>query len=327
MFSRVLNREYNIIDLVKVCMATIVVAIHTHPENSCFVPWIRDLLTSVYGLAVPFFFVASGFLVWNKINDVPKENKLFGLKNWIKKTARLYVLWTLVYLPFTIYGFYTDGLGLAKSLIVFARNFLLVGENYMSWPLWYLLGMLVAACLVYIMVKCNFKGHAMCLIGVLFVFFGYCLDKDIIPFDIYTSLFKTTRNGFFVGLPYILIGMLIASKGVLKSKGVLSAILVMSFLLHVLGCKLAMFVVIYSFFSLMLQINLKKMHNDLYRNLRLASTVVYFVHMLLVGAITILYPNVLSPIVLFLVVAFFSFVTAVIVMKNQDINVVKLLFK
>ena len=324
------NSEYNIIDLVKVCMAFIVVAIHTHPQNSCTVYWIRELLTNVYDLAVPFFFVASGFLLGIKICDAPNDEKLFKLKGYIWKTARLYVLWTFVYLPFTIYGCYIDGLGYIKSVAVFARNFLLVGENYMSWPLWYLLAVLVAVSLIYLMVKCNFNVRTMCLVGIFLVFLGYCLDKNIIPSSIYTSLFKTTRNGFFVGLPYILIGMLIASKKSVSSvpKGALLSMLFVSFLFYVLGYKLAMFVVVYSFFSLILQIDLEKAGKDLYRNLRLTSTVIYFVHMLWVGIIIALPPlYTLSPILSFFVVAIMSLATAVIVVKKQDVKVVKLLFR
>ena len=326
MISKIANKEYNNIDFVKVCMAFVVVAIHTHPQNSCSIVWIRELLTNIFDIAVPFFFVTSGFFIWNKICDASKEEKILRLKGWIKKTIRLYLLWTLIYIPFTIYGFYTDKLSLAKSLIVFFRNFLLVGENYLSWPLWYLLAMLVAACIIYIMVKCNFKGRTMCFVGIIFALIGYCLDKGIIPSDVYFSLFKTTRNGFFVGIQYILIGMLIASKGIIKSPKILFAILVVSFLFHAFGYKLAKFALIYSFFSLVLQINLKR-NNNLYRNLRLTSTIVYFVHMLWMGLITILFPNTLSPILSFSIVAILSMATAVFVIKRQDIYVVKLLFK
>lgn len=334
MISRTTDIEYRSIDVVKVCMAFVVVAIHTHPQDSCPILFLKEMFTNLYGLAVPFFFVASGFLIWNKIWSSSKEEKLNRLKGWIKKTARLYMWWTLIYLPFTIYGFYKDeNLSALKSIAIFFRNFLLIGENYLSWPLWYLLGMLVAGCIIYLMVKWDWKDKTMFLVGLLFAIMGaginFCISNGILePITaIYVKLFNSTRNGFFEGLPYILIGVLIASKGVIKSKKILWVIFVVSFLLHMFGYSLADFVVVYSLFSLVIQFDLKRRTDSLYQNFRLTSTVVYFVHMIWVGLITIFIPNTIPPIFLFLIVVILSFVTATIVIKNKESQIVKFLFR
>ena len=320
-------KEYNSVDLVKVCMAFVVVAIHTHPQDACSIIWVKELLTSIYNLAVPFFFVASGFLVWKSISDASKEKRLLRLKRWINKTARLYVLWTLIYIPFTIYGFYKDDVELPKSLIVFIRNFLFVGENYLSYPLWYLLGALVAGSVIYLMVKWNFKVWQMYIVGIFLALVGFCLDEGIIFSGIYEYLFKTTRNGLFQGLPYILIGVLIAYEGGITSKKILCALLVVGFSLCLLGVELFKFLVIYSFFSLVIQTDMKGNNDSFFENLRLISTVVYFVHMIWVGFIVIFFPNIFSSISLFVVVAVLSLATALVVIKNQSVNAIKLLFK
>ncbi len=334
MISRVERTEYNNIDFIKVCMAVLVVATHTSLFSIIDDVNARDFLMTALAIKVPFFFVASGFLIWNKIWSSSKEEKLSRLKGWIKKTARLYLVWTLIYLPFTIYGFYKDeNLSVLKSVALFFRNFLFVGENYLSWPLWYLLGMLVAGCIIYLMVKWDWKDKIMFIIGLLFALIGaninFCISNGILESitAIYVKLFNSTRNGFFEGLPYILIGVLIASRGVIKSKKILWAIFVVSFLLHMFGYALADFVVVYSLFSLVIQFDLKRRTDNLYKNFRLTSTVVYFVHMIWVGLITIFIPNTMPPIFLFLLVVILSFATATIVIKNKESQIVKLLFR
>lgn len=333
MISRVIKTDFNNIDLIKVCMSVLVVATHTSLFSIIDNTNYRDILINALAIKVPFFFVASGFLVWNKIWNQSKDEKLGRLNGWIKKTVRLYIAWTLIYVPYTIYGFYIDDIGVAKSLAVFCRNFLLVGENYLSWPLWYLLGMLTAGCMIYLMVKWNWKNRTMYIVGVIFAVLGvilnYCISTGSLETitSIYVKLFNSTRNGFFQGLPYILIGIMIATKGVIKSKKVLLAIFVVSFAFHMFGYKLATFVVVYSLFSLVIQFDLKRRTDDMYKNFRLTSTIVYFVHMIWVGLITILFPNILSPVGLFMVVVALCFATSTLVIKNKESKLVKLLFR
>ena len=53
----------------------------------------------------------------------------------------------------------------------------------------------------------------------------------------------------------------------------------------------------------------------------------YFVHMIWVGIISILIPNKLSSVSLFLVVVILSFATAGVVLKNKETSIVRLLFR
>ena len=100
-----------------------------------------------------------------------------------------------------------------------------------------------------------------------------------------------------------------------------------SMLLHASGYNMVMFIAIYSFFSLVLHYHLNATSKTTFQNMRLTSAVVYFVHMLWVGVITLLFPNLLSPVLLFSIVVIMSLLTAVIVIRNQDTDIVKILFK
>lgn len=333
-FLQVLDTDFNSIDFLKLCMAIIVVAIHTHPEVSINNIRVESLIKCFYSIAVPFFFVASGFLVWNKIWNANRDEKLRRLKKWISKTARLYVAWTIIYLPFTIYGFYIDDVGLIKGVMIFLKNFIFVGENFLSWPLWYLLGMLVASIMIYYMVKWNWTAKSMYLVGVLFAIL--CVMINLLSsegyaesiLNIYFKLFKSTRNGLFEGLPYILIGVLIAEKGVIGSKLILYISFVLSFILHMCGFSFAIFIVVYTVFSLVIQINIgQRSENSIFKNMRLTSTIVYFVHMIYVGLLSIFCPIKIEPVLLFSSVVLISFLTAWVVIRFKETSVVKLLFR
>lgn len=320
--------NFNNIDCIKVCMAVLVVATHANLFSIIQTETIRELFVQALAIKVPFFFTASGFLVWYKIHNACKEQKLIKLKKWISKTLRLYLVWSAIYLPYAIYGFYLDGLSIYKSAAVYLRNFLLVGQNFWSWPLWYLLGMLVAGIIIYQMVKYNLKPWVMYLIAGALALLGIAINhyQDAAYLDLYFKLFKSTSNGFFAGLPYIMLGIAIAANGVIESKKGLWGLLLCSFLIHMFGIKIATFVVIYALFSLVLQFDLPSREDNLYRNFRLTSTIVYFVHMLWIGLLWLLFPGI-TPIPLFCAAVLLSFMTATMAIRCKESRIVKLLFR
>lgn len=323
---------YNNIDCIKVCMAVLVVATHTSFFSFIKSPDIYNTVFTALSVKVPFFYAASGFLVWNKVYASPTQDQLNRLKGWICKTLRLYVIWTLVYLPFTIYGFRIDGLNLWKSIGVFLRNVLLVGQNFYSWQLWYLLGTLVASLIVYVLIRRGVKLTSIYFFAAFFAISGvildYCASNNYMSglTSVYFKFFTTTRNGFFQGFPYIIIGMSVANEGVIKSKSVLWIMLILAFAVHMLGFKLATFVMTYALFSLVVQFDLKEREDSLYKNFRLTSTIVYLIHMLWVGLFTFVLP-IKNNILLFCFALLASFVSAYVAIRFKDRKIVRLLFR
>lgn len=57
------KNNYNSIHLGKLGMAILVVAIHTRPFMNCSEGILFQLYTAVLSLAVPYFFIASGFFI------------------------------------------------------------------------------------------------------------------------------------------------------------------------------------------------------------------------------------------------------------------------
>lgn len=68
------NKYFSSIDLVKVEMALLVV-VHTRPELCIQNDSVQLVLSQIYGLAVPFFFVTSGFILGNKVSATNEQIK------------------------------------------------------------------------------------------------------------------------------------------------------------------------------------------------------------------------------------------------------------
>ncbi len=178
---------------------------------SLVVVWIHTGDSDLWGLtkwAVPVFFVLSGFFLWTKIfaqEGAGEKSEVVG--RWMGKNLRLYLVWTLIFLPFAIYGFASEGMPFLKACAVWVRNVVLVGENYLSWPLWYLLGLLWAGAIIWLSLKIRMPFWSLCILAVVL----YAIPKliDLEGIHGYVTLFKDTSNGFFVGFPFMMLGGLI----------------------------------------------------------------------------------------------------------------------
>ena len=295
-FEKINAKHIPSVDFVKFMMAIFVVAIHTHPYTCIENTNLSFLVSKLISLAVPFFFVASGFFLWRKIDNAIYADKLQILKRWILRLVKLYVIWTLIYLPFTIYGYVVDGLSSLKALLVFVRNFLFVGENMYSWPLWYLLAMITAGVIMYFMVYWRFKKNYIYAFALLALLLGIIIDNTKGTSDLsllYFKLFHTTRNGLFVGLPYLIIGAIIALNGIITKRSVLIPLLIIGFLLHCCGIVIASYIVAYVLFSLVVCLKING-NSELFVYFRQSSTVIYFSHMIFVAGWTskiLLFPH------------------------------------
>lgn len=322
--------HYYSIDCAKVLFAVFVVGIHTlAPFTATLSIEAQRVITAILSMAVPFFFVASGFLLGNKLNSTDREGQLVYLKKWIYRIGRLYLLWTLIYLPYAIYGFSIEKLSFIKSVAIYTRNIILVGENYWSWPLWYLLAMFIAGCIIYLLLRINIQRRYWYIIAVILAFGGVLIDElhanNWGGVNAYYSIFKTTRNGLFIGFPYMALGLLISSCRCRPSKTKLFVLLIIGFVAQLFNVPLSHFMTIYALFVLILGINSPTRKDDLYINMRLSSSVIYFTHMLWVGLLSLLFSEI-PPIPLFVTAVISSGLTAIIFIRHKEKEIVQLLF-
>ncbi len=188
--------EYNTnatIDIVKVIMAILVIGIHTEPFG--FNIWLDRGFAIITRLCVPFFFITSSYFYWLKDK---------GALKFLKRIFLLYLIWSLIYLPFDIHFLSEKTIGDILYFHFWEGN---------RHALWYLWGSIVGFIITYLSLKI-FKPKTVLIISVFFLLIG-CLKSTWSPLieNIFscniTDLFGS-RNGLFYAFPYFSLGMVIA---------------------------------------------------------------------------------------------------------------------
>ncbi len=209
--------QYPLLDIARLVFAICVVAIHTTPlapQNPLFAG-AYDLFLR---LAVPVFFAAGGFLLVRglpgKLSD-PENCRRVGKAAC--SVGLLYLTWHLIFLPASIYGLW--GLPLKDAVLEYLRNLFLVGEQFYSWPLWYLLATFYSLGALWLVLKC--KGNALWfgLVGAVGFALSFFVTKAIAqdgwgqPFwqTLAWDLHRWFINGrLFSGVGYVAAGVLLA---------------------------------------------------------------------------------------------------------------------
>ena len=197
------------IDICKFLMAIFVIAIHTHPvaqEGTGYY-----FYQGTVALAVPFFFIASGFMLGLHINFEDKQSIQNNLAAYGKKIFLLYCKWSLYYLPLAIMEYTKRGSTLIRSILSYIRGFLFVGEHYNSWHLWYLLSLCISIVLIYLMYLLSISFRNMIFISAFIylaavsITYLITLDTNNLVLMLYEKIFGTGR--LWTGLLYVTIGL------------------------------------------------------------------------------------------------------------------------
>lgn len=280
------------IDWLRLAAAILVIAIHTSPladfsETGDFI------LTRVLArIAVPFFFITSGYFLLSRYHDSDRK-----FRHFLKKTGWIYGASILLYLPLNFRNGYFSQSQLLPELL---KDLIFDGTMY---HLWYLpasmLGMLIAWKLVE---KLDFsKGLVMALLLYLVGLFGdsYYVVVEKLPllkafYDRLFELFDYTRNGLFFAPVFLMLGGFIADErrklssveagvGFLISLGLLLA---EALILHRHGFQrhdsMYVFLLPAMYFLFHLVLLWKGRRIPL---LRPASLVVYLIHPLVIAAV------------------------------------------
>lgn len=211
------NNDYKLIDLIKFFCAYLVIGIHTRPLQAVSVLLDKVVYYNISNYAVPFFYACTGYFLMVK---QPEKDLHTKLGHRIKKIFNIYIIWSIVYLPLTVYGWFIEGNKTVEYALLCIRNYILVGDNFYSWTLWYLNGLIFALILINILSKrisiekiVGF-GSVAYIVGIVLTAFGGHQDKLpallAFPVNIYFSIFATTRNGLFQSLVFVSLGMYIA---------------------------------------------------------------------------------------------------------------------
>ncbi|MGN1419421.1 MAG: acyltransferase family protein [Acutalibacteraceae bacterium] len=288
------RENFNSIDLVKFIASIFVIGIHTQISSAIQPDFFKNFVDSIFEFAVPFFFVSSGFLLYQFSSSSENLTKRAG--RTALKFAKIYLLLTALYLPLTVIGYYTKGLSPIKAAVDFVLTFLFAGENYYSWQLWYLLAAAVGMGLIYLLLKMKLKiEHIFAFSAVMFVLGNVLLflhesGANIAVVELYFKIFLRTRNGLFVGMFWLSLGLLIA-KHQEKIKTTVYAVFfavgtlgIIADSFHALDYFKNAFLVLFCFgvFGLVLQMKIPK-SDAVSKKLRNLSSLIYYVHMYFVA--------------------------------------------
>lgn len=286
------------LDLARFVGALLVVMIHTFPLVDVNLYLNYGITNYIARLAVPFFFITSGYLCFKKTSyeqfdfSVPKQYAFRMLK--------LYVLWTVVYfIPFLIRSVYMCERGYVYGLVCAIRTFLFSGYHH----LWYLSALAVAVFLVAGGVKRRLKMHTILIIGILLYMMGllgkaysFLLEPlKTVPvigniLHLYNVVFETTVNGVFVGVVFVSIGVAFAYKRITikYAYAILGFVISMILLLAEIGLVKCYGKILYSdvyifllpatFFLFYLVIHFEMQQSRITNSLRMYSMLIYFIH-------------------------------------------------
>lgn len=292
--------KYDLIDVLKFIAAIMVVTIHVAPfsADSPLSIWNDILNLYIARLAVPFFFCASGFFLYKKINL--KEFKFSFVKKYIIKMLTLYLIWTAIYFPFSLLHIVTSNSGFLHGVALYIRNSIFWGSYT---HLWYLNATIFAVILISLLLKfCSPKV----IFGISVIFFILGLLSEswfglIVSFKnefpiiwlilkFVEKIVVTSQDGLFQGFVFISLGLLFANNKIKIDKNVSLIGFLCSFILLGIevyfvhaqgiarGCSMYFFVLptIIFLFSLSLNVQLDK-HKECCL-LRKLSIIIYFLH-------------------------------------------------
>lgn len=207
------KERFYLIDLFKLLGAICIVMIHTIATGGREGILYDFLGKVIYGLPVPFFFVCSGFLFGNKI--LKKDSDLKEItKKYLKRLLIPLVFWCLIS-SFFVFDFRSNYQNISFWMTFFQR-FL-----FSPWcAMWYVMGLIVAIGIMYWFIKKDKVKYLVYLVPLLYVFALLCgnyyfiIQNTFIANIIneYETIFLTSRNGLFYGLPFVTTGYLIALK-------------------------------------------------------------------------------------------------------------------
>lgn len=204
--SRLAPGGCNALDIAKLFFACIVVGMHQHPfEGETFLytwEWIRRM-------AVPFFFVASAFLFFQR-NPGPAE-----LKHYVSRMLKLYGFWFVILLPHTI-SLRCDPSATVLWNVGHMLHLFIHGSTFGG--SWFLMALIITIPLVYWLEKKVGMRWTLAIALVIELFlqaYGWkwampqAAVDALLTFDAY---FPGVHNSWLAAMIYVVAGRIIASR-------------------------------------------------------------------------------------------------------------------
>ena len=203
------------IDLFKLIAAILIVILHC--IGNFFGEIGNAFKINICSIAVPFFFITSGYFYGKGLNKNKDSKRKYFIK-YEKNLIKMYIVWSFIGIPFmikTYLNIYGKNYGYIFLLMI--RNVFFTGTFGIYW---YILAMIGGSILIYYFSSKN-KLKLMYLLSFIFFIFGvlYIGFQSLAEYNIiFSYLFKLTwvvfaseRNFLMVGWFYMSIGYYLAT--------------------------------------------------------------------------------------------------------------------
>lgn len=294
-----LNQKYNGIDLIKFIMAIFIVMMHSNFMLDISYNINYAFKWGITRIAVPFFFIASGFLLYRKIDICDIDIK--KIKKYIKHICRLYIAWTIIYLPIIVYDLLKSDKGILSATSGFIINSIMA-VSYLH--LWFLQALIVSVLLVTLFLYLKFSVKKIFFIALLLYCVGllgqgyYWIFDYFFPegssiyniFKILEKIFVTPRNGFCFGFLFFFMGVYISASDKVVKQDKLIFYTAVSFILFIMEVMLGSFygfnkssdvyimLIPLAYFVFLYSKNLRLRDSKKLIYLRKQSMYIYFIH-------------------------------------------------
>lgn len=289
----VLIKKYNCVNLFRFLMAICVISIHTNPLANVNNIYLIRLNESIVRLAVPFFFLVTGFFIGKKMHDINKYSKIDNniIKKSKNKNLKYFFIFTLIYLPITFYYYFNSEYSVLSNIYNFFQGLFLTGEHYNSWILWYLLSIIYGLLLIEILNKKNYNIKKIIIIGLILYLFSYMIniivdiDTDINIVKILKKIISYTvvSGRIFTSVSYLSIGMYISKdENKFRNKKNINILLfILLLFLNILTPDIfnEFFILPSAVIIFIIIINVNLKDNKIYEILKFFSEKMYFWHL------------------------------------------------
>ena len=155
-------------------------------------------------LAVPIFFCITGYFLQCKLSKPVCRDKVYKAR--LFKYIILYCKLSLAYLPLTIYGitYYNQNNSAIHNLANLIINYLIIGEQYYSWPLWYLLSLIWSLFVLKALPRMSTRR----LLVASFIIFAFAYCANTLS-DTYLVTHTIRSGRIFTGISYLMLGMIV----------------------------------------------------------------------------------------------------------------------
>lgn len=152
---------------------------------------------------------------------------IIGGKKYLSRVLSLYVIWNIIYLPITIFGFKENNMSFARYVLDCIRGFLFIGQQFYSWQLWYLLSVFFVIASICIMAEHKIKDkNIFKIMMAIFLMGGGIGVLTTVDFSEYRKIEMVIKcikfifgNGRILsGFGYIAVGWIVAKKKILSGR-------------------------------------------------------------------------------------------------------------